>query len=449
MIKNSRHAAIETLYQLSAGRLPLSTIFERIAAEGRLDARDRQLAKKIAYGVLRNRDYLDHLLQQLCAQPARKINPFIRQALLSGLYQLFFLDRIPPSAAVNETVNVVKAGGFSQHLQGFVNGVLRGSLRKKDQLPGPAGPGRDGLPWLNHPNWLTSRWAKRYGEQTMVDICLRNNLEPPVCLRLNSARAKNGLITKLEQQNISAIEGQYAPDALLLGDFSGPIQALPGFEEGLFQVQDQAPQLVSLMLAPFSDGARYLDCCAGLGGKTSHLALLLKDSVSSLSAIEPNPGRFALLEQTLQRTFGNHRVALYNETLQTFTDRNPERFDRILIDAPCSGTGVIGRQPDIRWNRDEKELAAFAGRQLDLLARAAELLTPGGVLVYATCSIEAEENEQVIERFLDQANDFSVSDARHILPVSARALVRDGFFAPLPAPGIDGFFAARLVKEPG
>jgi 16S rRNA (cytosine967-C5)-methyltransferase len=445
---NGRFAAAEALTQLSRTRLPLSPIFERVAADCRLSSAERQLAKKITNGVLRNKQYLEHLLDLLCTRSG-SIKAFIRHLLLSGLYQLIFLDRLPPSAVVNESVKIVKAAGFPKQLQGFVNGVLRASLRRAAELPPPderSGPSAASPIWLNHPVWMTERWQSNYGRQAMLQICAHNNREPQLCLRANSTRKKAQLISLFKAENIAFVEGQYAPDALLLPGFNGRPQTLPGYAEGLFQVQDQAAQLATLLLAPFLDSGRYLDCCAGLGGKTTHLALILQGTDSRLSALEPDPGRCALLKQNLNRAGASLALTVHQKTLEAFARQNSERFDRILLDVPCSGTGVIGRRPDIRWNRDESDLSTYAVKQFDLLKAAAELLADAGVLVYATCSIEPEENERVIERFLQEMGNFSVNGARNILPGSAQTLVRDNFFAPLPAPGIDGFFGACLVK---
>lgn len=446
---NGRFAAAEALTLLSRTRLPLSPIFERLAAECCLSEVDRQLAKKITNGVLRNKLYLEHVLESLCSRPIGKIKPFVRYMLLSGLYQLIFLDRLPPSAVVNESVKIVKAAGFPKQIQGFVNGVLRASLRRAAELRIPErynDESTTSVDWLNHPAWMTERWQAIYGRAAMLRICAHNNREPQLCLRANSSGNKAELISLFRAANIVFNEGAYAPDALLLPGFNGRLQTLPGYAEGLFQVQDQAAQLATLLLAPFPDRGRYLDCCAGLGGKTAHMAMILQGTDSHLSAVEPDPGRCVLLQQNLHRAGASPQVAVHQQTLETFASQSTEPFDRILLDVPCSGTGVIGRRPDIRWNRDESDLSIYAIKQLALLKAAAGLLADSGILVYATCSIEPEENERLIEQFLFEMKGYSISEAQKFLPDSAQTLVRNGFFAPLPAPGIDGFFGARLVK---
>lgn len=446
MKANPRIAAITTLCELDKTRLPLSGIFERIERQADLGQRDRQLAMKIVYGVLRKRDYLDRLLELLCRQPLNKLKPFVHQALRSGLFQIFFLDRVPPSAAVNETVKALKSKRYPSRVQGFVNGVLRESIRRKAHLPGPEEPHDDGRPVLNHPAWLTDRWQKQYGTDEMTRICRHNNLEPLLCLRTGSEKNQARLRETLVSRGIEAVQGSYAPDSLILPGYRGKIKDIEGIDQGTVQVQDQASQLASLLLAPFPPGLSCLDGCAGLGGKTTHLMSLLDSETSKVTAIEPDQNRYRLLEQNVENRYHRCRVVTCNQNLQDFAGTGPTAFDRLLIDAPCSGTGVIGRHPDIRWNRREEELAVYRTRQLELLNLSAQLLAPGGILVYATCSIEPEENAGVVEQFLTTNSDFTRTDCSEVLPPSSKNLIRDGYFAPLPDWGIDGFFCARMSK---
>ena len=445
--KTARYAAIEALRRLARTKLPMSKLFEQVAQECRLGPNDRQLAKKISYGVLRQRHYLDSLLTDLCRRPITKIKPFVYHALLTGLFQLFFLNRIPPSAAVNETVKAVQTAHFPKQIQGFVNGVLRESLRRKDDLPGPYDADHFQNPFLNHPDWLTIRWRNHYGTEAMKQICATNNVEPILCLRVTQQIDKESLMALFKDHNIMSLPGTFAPDALLIPDIHGPITALPGFNENFFQVQGQAAQLTSLLLGPFCHGGTYLDCCAGLGGKTSHLASLIKKANGSLTAIEPDGDRFAKLRQNLQHRSEAKIITIRNETIEHFAKVCTVHFNAILVDAPCSGTGVICRHPDIRWNRIEQDLISYQLRQIQILNQAAPLVLPGGVLVYATCSIEPEENSSVIRQFLDDNRNFLLENCSDYLPASARNFVSHGCFAPLPTSEIDGFFAARLRRS--
>jgi 16S rRNA (cytosine967-C5)-methyltransferase len=447
MATNLRYLAIETLCQVERLKVPVSPLLDRAARSSVLPGRDRQLVMKIVYGVLRNRDYLDRLITQLCRRPGGRMKPFVRQALRSGLFQIFFLDRIPPSAAVNETVKALKEQQLPTQVQGFVNCVLRESIRRRTELPTPEEPDEHGRALLNHPSWLTERWQKRYGDGAMRHICRHNNREQPLCLRTDSSEHRQQITNLLHRLEIEVNDGRYAPGSLLISNYRGTIGELDTMTTGAIQVQGQASQLTSLLLAPFTSGCSVLDGCAGLGGKTFHLSCLMNTVAGGVTAVEPDPRRYRLLQQNLAKCEYRERIETYNLTLQEFAHTRPERYDRILIDAPCSGTGVIGKHPDIRWNRSEDDLARYAARQRTLLNKAAGLLAPGGVLVYATCSIEAEENEEVVEGFLQQHKGFRIDDCSRYLPASCGPLIRGGCLAPLPHNGIDGFFGARLTRR--
>ena len=471
--KSARFAAIETLCQLERSRLPAGSIFDKVAVECALDTPDRQLAMNILYGVLRQRQTLDSLLQSLCRQPLSRIKPFVRQALLTGLYQIFFLDRIPESAAVNESVKALQAAHLPKNLQGFVNGVLRESIRQKQTLSAAAhgrpsvagamdgaganaGHGRPnvagamdgaGATFLNHPDWLVERWQQRYGEEEMRRICAINNQQAPLTLLVNTrATSRSQLRADLEAEGIMVRPGTYSQDALILPEFHGAVNRLPGFSQGHFQVQDEAAQLLTLLLGPIKQGGLYLDACAGLGGKTGSLVQLCAAGEATIMAVEPEPQRRLKFRDNMQRLHPGASVTLYEMDLEHFARDCDLRFDGILVDAPCSGTGVIGRHPDIRWNRRESDLARYQLLQLALLEQAAGLLAADGTLVYGTCSLEPEENEEVIALFLDRNRGFMTVECSPFLPSAAGELIHNGFFAPHPGPSIDGFFGARLVR---
>lgn len=448
--KNSRLIAIETLHQLELSAKPLPILFQQVCAEQDLDGVDRSLAMNFIYGVLRQKQYLDSIISKLYGKPLKKLHPLVHQALAVGLYQLFFLTRIPESAAVNETVKAIKKANAPKRLHGFVNGVLRQSIRQRHNLPAPDTIDGSGQHVLNHPEWLTTRWQHRFGEKEMVAICRENNFQRPLTLRVNTVLLKKELfLDRLADNNILAEPGRYAPDAVVLKDYHGPVPTIPGYDQGHFQVQDEAAQLASLILNPFHEEGHYLDGCSGLGGKTGHLLQLLHDCRATLTAVEPEPHRQEKLVSNLDRLFAKKQYHLFRGSLQQFYQETEERFNGVLIDAPCSGTGVTGRHPDIRWRRNQNDIKKYAITQLELANLAASLVVPGGVLVYATCSLEVEENEEVVTQFLRTNTNFSLDDCSLFLPPAASRLVKNGFFQPRPTDGVDGFFAARLVRNSG
>lgn len=400
---------------------------------------------QLVYGVLRNRQYLDRIVQLLSKTPLPKIDPFIHQALAVGLYQLFFLERIPQSAAVHEMVECCKMGGMPKRLEGFVNGILRQSIRQKEQLAVRAEFEKTGAPIVNHPEWLVARWRNHFGHDEAQRICAANNHEPLLVLRTNILQITRGDFCQvLAGAGIANYPGTYTEEAVVLPEYQGVITAIPGYTEGFFQVQDEAAQLAAGLLGPFRQGGRYLDGCAGLGGKTSHLLQFAASHNLVIHAVEPEPYRLQKLRENLRRLCGTIAPVIHEKTLQHFILEDLPPFDGILIDAPCSGTGVTGRHPDIRWNRRPEDLLRYQQEQLTILRHSATLLAPGGVLVYATCSLEPEENQDVIKAFLTANPAFHLTDCTMQLPAAAHRFIVDRCFAPHPDPTIDGFFAARM-----
>ena len=445
--KSSRFVAITTLCELQKSRKPVNSIFADVLSRYPLESNDRQLATNIIYGLLRNRESLDIMLQHLCNQRLKKFNPFVLQALRVGLFQILYLDRIPESAAVNESVKAVQAARLPKRLHGFVNGVLRNSIRKREQLLNLISQPKQ--PILNHPQWLTGRWEKRYGKEEMIRICKQNNEQTSFSLQINSCCTDRNTFHKtLLGEGINNRPGKHCDGTIILEGFHGAISGVPGFNEGHFQVQDQGAQLLAQLIGPMIQNGHYLDACAGVGGKTSVLIQMADTVQAKVSSVEPDTIRGEKFQDNMKRLHPTQSIKLFPGTLQEFAITTNERFHGILLDVPCSGTGVIRRHPDIRWNRRSEDLCTYQGTQLELLQRAADILLPGGVLVYATCSLEEEENEQVLEIFLKDNKSFALETCAGFLPSMASPLLNGDFFAPLPSAETDGFFGARLTKLP-
>lgn len=450
MSDNARSRALLILRRWENEGVPLDLVMAEAMRQPFAEPRDLQFCRALVCGVVCWRGYLDALLAKLSSHPVKQMKPLTRQALLCGIYQLLFMDRVPASAAINETVKLLREAGQPRWLTGFVNGILRRVSRELSTLVRPGDlAGVDGG-WthhdlFSHPQWLYERWVGRYGERGALDICRANNAEAALTLRVTARLGRNDLLAKLDAAGIVAEAGRFAPMAVALPGYRGAIPSLPGYEEGWFQVQDEAAQLVVPLLGVVGEG-RWLDACAGLGGKTTQLAELA-GSGASVVAVEPEARRFELLGANLTRLKMRSVVEILAGTIADLAAGSSRQFRGILVDAPCSGVGVIRRHPDIRWNRREVELARYQTGQLALLDQAAALLAPGGVLVYATCSTEPEENELVVERFLAEHQDFLVEGCREYLPVAAQEFVgSDGFLRTRPDQGVDGFFAARLKR---
>ncbi len=439
----ARSLAAACLAAWSGSGRPVQGYIDLMIHESALSSEDRQLAVMLVMGALRRQAYLDLLISRFAKTSLSKMKPLTLAALRIGVFQLRFLERVPDSAAVNETVAALKQMRQPPWLLGVVNGILRNIVRQQDSLPKPD----DFSPELEQPAWLLERWRRNFGEEKAREICRINSMEPELCLHVSSRNGgREELARLLAAQGIQVRLGKYAPDSLLLPGWRGPVTALPGFAEGLFRVQDQAAQLACLLLGRFQEQGRYLDGCAGLGGKTCALAGLLPAS-ASLTAVEPDSRRLRLLRDNIEREGAAGRTAVFAGRLEDFAAAGPPPlFDGILIDAPCSGTGVIRRHPDIRWNRQPEDFTAQQAGQLALLQTAADLLASGGTLVYATCSIEPEENQQVVAQFLAARTEFRLTSCRDLLPPAVELTDAQGCFAPLPSEEIEGFFAARLVR---
>jgi len=440
---NSRLAAIKVLCQWQESRsaidLSLGPALEKIN-----DPRDRHLVTATVHGVLRRLTLVDWVIERYSRHPLAKMKPLTINALRVGVAQLLFMDRLPPSAVINEVVKALRKQKQPRWLTGFVNGLLRRVDRERAGLMARIAEGK--LPdtaRLCHPGWLLARWQARYGVKRAEEICRANSREAGLCLRANGIPA-DGLRSLFARHGVAAQEGKFVPEAVWLPGFKGAIDSLPGFDRGLFFVQDEIAQLLCCLLPESS--RRVLDGCAGLGGKTALLAG--RYGTDKVTAVEPDARRFRLLDENLRR-LGAAAVRREQRRLGEFASAGPGEFDAVLIDAPCSGLGVTGRHPDIRWNREARDLPRLRERQLALLGHAAGLVCPGGVLVYATCSTEPEENDDVVAMFLQRQPGFTIENPAAGLPSAARRFVgENGFFRTLPGRLVsDGFFAARLRRR--
>lgn len=440
-----RYAAYRLLIQVAESDQHVDDLIDQELSRGLLSGADRGLLAELVFGVVRRQATLDYYLEQLVDQPLAKLQRPVRVLLRLGLYQLRYLDRVPPHAAVHESVELAKQ--FCPRAAGLVNGVLRAAIRKRDSL---ALPDRttDPLGWLSAayslPRWLVEQWQQQF-ELPEVERLAAASLEPgPLTLRTNTLRiSRQQLLALLEEHAIDAEPCRYAPEGIRLKK-RHIVRHLPGYEQGLFAVQDEASQLVAHLLGP-KPGETVLDVCAAPGGKATHLAQLMEDRgriVASdlnrrkIQRIEDNAGRLGI--SCLQTMVADARMPDYQQG---------HCFDRILLDAPCSGLGVIRRNPEIKWRLKPANFDRFSQRQRLLLQRVAPLLRPGGVLVYATCSTAACEDEAVIEDFLSCHPEFVVEKGAEILPASADLFTPDGYLRTWPhRQGCDGFFSVRLKR---
>jgi 16S rRNA (cytosine967-C5)-methyltransferase len=448
MAAPARVAAYDALGATTADEVDLPAALAR-SRERLADARDRALAADIVNGTLRWQRSVDFLIERLAKRPLSKIDTEVLTILRLSVYQLLHLDRVPAAAVVDDAVKLTRYARKAS-AAAFTNAVLRALLRQRNRLPLPPRPDTAdrgaALAYLgithSHPDWLVARWLDRYGFDAAERWVRFNNETPRLTLRVNTLRAhRSDVAAALAAEDIDTEPTPFAPDGLVVTD-GNPLTTPAA---GTFLVQDEASQLVPLTVGA-RPGELVLDLCASPGGKTLALAADMCGS-GLLVASDVRARRVRLLADTV-RTAGAGGVRLVHvpgSGALPFASR----FDRVLVDAPCSGLGTIRRDPDIRWRRSESDLAIFARDQLALLARAANVVRPGGRLVYATCSSEPEENDAVVGAFLARHDDFVRFDLRGHTPRSIASLFDErGSLRTLPfAHGLEAFFAAALVRR--
>jgi len=450
MIAPARVAAYEILSAVSAGSADLPAAIA-VSRGGLRDDRDRALAAEIATGVQRWRAALDHLIVAFSKRPLARLDTQIVEILRLSVYQLLHLTRVPASAVVDDAVNLVRRAGKAS-ATGFVNAVLREVSRKRGALPLPPRPADAGdrtaaLEYfsvtLSHPRWLAARWYDRLGFE-VAEAWMRFNNSPGVLtLRANRFVAtRDELADRLRAQDIHTHPGTFAPDSLIV-DEGHPLR-LDDHDRSFF-VQDEASQLVAL-LAGDPPPPRVLDACAAPGGKTTAIAAAMQGA-GLLVATDLRDRRIDLLRRTVAHS-GAANVRVVQADIRR---RLPfsTAFDCVLVDAPCSGLGTLRRDPDIRWRRRESDLAALAAAELTMLQRAAEAVAPGGRLVYATCSSEPEENEQIADAFAAAAPSFEpVPAAAASAQLGGTLIDARGHLRTQPhLHGLEAFFGAVFVRR--
>ena len=467
MTANPRRAAFDILLRIEKERSYADILIDRELSLGFLKGPDRGLLTELVYGVLRRQGTLDHIISHCSKQRIDKLERGVLLLLRLGLYQIFFLDRVPVSAAVNETVKLAHL--LAPRATGFINAVLRRADRERDTIRYPD-KGSDPVGFISafysNPLWITADWIDQLGVEEAESLARAMLTTPPFTVRVNTLKTgKEELRARLATEGVTAETARYSPFALHL---SGPIQlsSLPSFREGLFTVQDESSQMAAILLAP-QPGEQVLDLCAAPGGKTTHLAQLM-DNRGAILACDAAPRKLDLVEETAARlgigiitTTPLNAAKPLPPMVKTLTDAHSkgdqanadirmktDRFDRILVDAPCSGLGVLRRNPEGKWWKTRQNVAELVPIQKAILRNAANRLAETGTLLYATCSTTREENEAVIDDFLSQRPDFVLEDLHELFPAYAGLFTDRGCFRSWPhRHGMDGFFAARLRKK--
>ena len=437
---NPREAALRILHAADTRSAFTDRLLDGAHARGGPDERDQALMHELVKGTLRWRGRIDWALHPLVHIGLSQVQPWIKNILRMGAYQILFLDRIPAHAAVDESVKLAHKYGHPG-TAGLVNSVLRRLVDEKESLVPPEGDDVPSLAaWGSHPRWIVERWLARFGVDDTRKLLLADNRAVAVGLRVNRLRgSREQLIERLKGEGVEATAARWSPDLVWIEGHHSP-GALKTFQQGWCTVQDESEALVSRLVAPQTH-ERLLDLCAAPGGKCTHLAELMGDD-GEVWAMERAEPRVASLEATVAR-LGTHAVHVVQGDGRSYNFPMP--FDRVLVDAPCSGLGVLGRRADARWRKGPEMLTELPPLQLELLAAGGRRARPGGVLVYSVCSFEPEETTQVVERFLRQSPNFVLESAHGLLPDDV--VDANGFLTVLPhVHGCDGAFAARFRR---
>jgi 16S rRNA (cytosine967-C5)-methyltransferase len=425
-----RQIAAEVLKDRRAKAQYTEELLESQLSAARFSHRDRALCQELVYGVVRWQAALDWLIARKTAGRTQK--EMLQILLQLGLYQMFWLDRIPNHASVHEMVELAKQFGLGPQA-GFVNAVLRGYAREQEETKQLLEELKTKQPWIgfSHPEWLWQRWQARWGAEKTARLLAFNNTPPRVFARLNSLETDAKALTaqwEAEGVKFTPRSWDWTGENLVFElESHPPLAGLRSFNQGFFYVQDPSTLLAARELDP-QPGETALDLCAAPGGKTTLMAQLMQNR-GRIVAQDSQADRLELVRVNCARL----GVKCVETVLapKTAVPNPAERFDRILVDAPCSNTGVLRRRVDLRWRIQPKEIERLRGTQLELLRQAAPQLKPGGTLVYSTCSLEPEENGEVLKHFLAEHPDFKLQKERELLPF---------------VEGVDGAYVASLQR---
>lgn len=442
---NLRRYALQILLDIDKGAYSNLVLDHKLSKFK--DKRDRALLTELVYGVLRYKKRLDYSISSLSKIKLQKLDKPVLMALRVGLYQLEFLDRIPARAAVYETINGLK-GLANKGAVGFVNGILRNFLRKKDEIIFPD-PEKRIVEYVStyysHPEWLVKLWLEEYGYQNTICLCKINNQPPEVYIRINELKySPADILEKFEKEGIT-YKSTKIPGSFLIKDFNN-ISTIPFYQEGGFIVQGPAATLTGLLTA-VKPGMRVLDIAAAPGGKTTHLAQLMRN-MGEIIALDIYDHKLKLIEDNCKR-LGIDIVKTINCDGRSYQD--VDSFDVVLVDAPCSGLGLIRQKPEIKWNKKPSDIKELQKIQLELIGNALNLLKPGGFLIYSTCTLTREENQDVINNILGKIHTIRLCD----LTTDLTKLGLEKSFLPSeegwlelfpPDSNTEGFFIAKLKK---
>jgi len=450
--KNARGLALETLHAVLEDDAYSNIALHRTLEIHRPEKIDRAFITELVYGTLRNLGTLDWILGEFLKKPLGTLPSWIRAILRMGVYQIFYLEKIPDSAACNESANLARNYGHAGTVK-LVNGVLRNVARNRELLEFPdigEDPVRGIAVKYSHPEWLVKRWLEELGPEATTALCRANNEIPPNTVRVNTLKtSRDELVTILAGEGVAAEAGRFAPETLLISGFLS-IGSLDAHRTGLFMVQDESSTLVGHALSP-EPGSLVIDACSAPGGKSTHLAQLMGNRGHIISA-DIHAHKMGLIRENAAR-LGVEIIKPVILDATLLDTQYPAKADYVLVDAPCSGLGVLRRRPEIRWRKDPGQITELPPLQFKILQSAGRCVKQRGVLVYSTCTLTREENKDVVDRFLRDNPDYEPESLSGFLPAFLMAMpgtdsLDNGYGQFLShIHGTDGFFIARMRKK--
>ena len=435
---SARETALNVLIACRKNGAWSNGVLKEYVRRDRLDSRDSALAARLCYGVMQNRNYLDFYLGQLLTGRIKDLHPLLRDILHLGLYQIYQMDKIPESAAVNESVELAKKYCKKQRTaSGLVNGVLRNAVRTKGTLKEPVSYEDK----YSHPGELINLLKSYVGKERLEPMLKANNAIAPLTVQVNRLKITcEALQEKLSQEGVVSERHPWLTDCLILTG-TGNIEQLPSFKDGLYYVQDSAAKL-SVLCAELKPGQRVLDCCAAPGGKSFATAIAMEGQ-GSITSCDIHTHKTDLIARGAER-LGFDMITAKLHSATEFKPQWEEKMDAVIADVPCSGLGIIRKKPDIRY-KDLKTMAELPALQTEILNNVSRYVKPGGLLLYSTCTLVQAENEDVVEAFLQTHPDFTTEP----LPLDAPFPKNEsGMLALVPGEyDTDGFFICRLRRK--
>lgn len=442
-----REVSLKILYDITQKGGYSNITINKYLEMYKLNHIDRGFITELVYGTIKWKHTIDYIIQQYTKVKFSKISPWILNIIRIGTYQLFYMTKVPDTAACNESVKLSKKYGH-QASSKFVNGILRNISRNKDNIQYPS-KDKEPVKYLSikysYPEWLITRWVKNLGYEFTESFINKSNEVPETTLRVNDLKTnKEELKNELKLLNIETEDGLYLDDAIVIRRASS-IVSLEPFKKGFFQIQDESSMLAVKVLEPKSNEL-VIDVCSAPGGKATYIAQLMKNK-GKVIARDVHPHKIKLIQEAANR-LGLDIIETEEFDATLVDEKYMGRADKVLVDAPCSGYGIIRKKPDIKWKKEESTNNDLKKLQLKILSNASKYVKLGGNIVYSTCTIEKEENEEIVMKFLNQHKEFELIDISEMLP---KALLKEsakkGYVQLYPnIDNIDGFFIAKMVR---